>query len=242
VVAVVVDVRVIEGRGVKVMSAFAMEGQLRSGHGKGASRRLRAAEQVPAIVYGQGHGALSVSVSPKALTKALTGALRRNQLIELSLKGADGKDAGKKLVLVKDLQAHPVRRTPTHVDFLEVKIGQPVVARVPVEVTGKSKAAVAGARTQLCSRDIAISASPDAIPAKIVLDTTECDFGVVRAKAVPLPAGVSLACDPEFPVVSLRMPRGEKDEAAEAAPAAAAAPAAGAAAAPAAAKKDDKKK
>jgi len=224
------------------MSAFAMEGHLRSGHGKGASRPSRATEQIPAIVYGQGHGALSVSVSPKALTKALTGALRRNQLIELSLKSADGKDAGKKLVLVKDLQAHPVRRTPTHVDFLEVKIGQPIVARVPVEVTGKSKAAVAGARTQLCSRDIAISASPDAIPAKIVLDTTECDFGVVRAKAVPLPAGVSLACDPEFPVVSLRMPRGEKDEAAEAAPAAAA-PAAGAAAAPAAAaKKDDKKK
>jgi large subunit ribosomal protein L25 len=226
------------------MSAFSMDAQVRSGHGKGASRRLRAADQVPAIVYGQGQGAMSVSVSPKALTKALTGALRRNQLIELSLKDAAGKDAGKKLVLVKDLQAHPVRRTPTHVDFLEVKVGQPVVIRVPVEVTGKSKAAVAGARVQLCSRDIAVSVSPDAVPAKIVLDTTECDFGVVRAKAIPLPAGVQLACDPEFPVVSLRMPRGEKDEAAEAAPAAgAAAPAAGAAAAPAAAaKKDDKKK
>jgi large subunit ribosomal protein L25 len=224
------------------MSAFSMEALVRSGHGKGASRRLRAAEQVPAIVYGQGNGAMSVSVSPKALTKALTGALRRNQLIELSLKGADGKDAGKKLVIVKDLQAHPVRRTPTHVDFLEVKIGQPVVVTVPVEVTGKSKAAVAGARVQLCSRDIAVAVSPDAVPAKIVLDTTECDFGVVRAKAVPLPAGVTLACDPEFPVVSLRMPRGEKDEAAEAAPAAGAAPAAAAAAPAAAAKKDEKKK
>jgi large subunit ribosomal protein L25 len=225
------------------MSAFAMEGQLRSGHGKGSSRRLRAAEQVPAIIYGQGNGALSVSVSPKALTKALTGALRRNQLIELSLKGADGKDAGKKFVLAREVQSHPVRRTPMHVDFLEVKPGQPVVVRVPVEVTGKSKAAVAGARVQLCSRDIAVAVNPDAVPAKIVLDTTECDFGVVRAKAVPLPAGVALACDPEFPVVSLRMPRGEKEEAAEAAAApAAAAPAAGAAAAPAAAKKDDKKK
>lgn len=222
------------------MSAFAMEGVVRSGHGKGASRRLRSAEQVPAIVYGQGNGALSVSVSPKALTKALTGALRRNQLIELSLKDADGKDAGKKLVIAKEVQAHPVRRTPVHVDFLEVKIGQPVVVRVPVEVIGKSKAAVAGARVQLCSRDIVVAVSPDAVPAKIVLDTTECDFGVVRAKAVPLPAGVALACDPEFPVVSLRMPRGEKEDAAEAAPAAA--PAAGAAAAPAAAKKDDKKK
>jgi large subunit ribosomal protein L25 len=223
------------------MAAFSMEGLVRSGHGKGASRRLRATEQVPAIVYGQGHGALSVSVSPKALTKALTGAHRRNQLIELSLKGADGKDAGKKLVLVKDLQAHPVRRTPVHVDFLEVKQGSPVVVRVPVEVTGKSKAAVAGARVQLCSRDIVVSVSPEAIPEKIVLDTTECDFGVVRAKAIPLPSGVALACDPEFPVVSLRMPRGEKEDAAAEAAPAAAAPAAGAAAAPAA-KKDDKKK
>jgi large subunit ribosomal protein L25 len=226
------------------MSAFSMEGQLRTGHGKGASRRLRQADQVPAVVYGQGNGAMNVAVSPKALIKALTGSLRRNQLIELSLKSVDGKDAGKKLVMVKDLQAHPVRRTPMHVDFLEVKAGQPVVVRIPVEVTGKSKAAVAGARVQLCSRDLAVAVAPEAVPAKIVIDTTECDFGVVRAKAVPLPAGVALACDPEFPVVSLRMPRGEKDEAAAtpAAGAAAAAPAAGAAAAPAAAKKDDKKK
>ena len=80
-----------------------------------------------------------------------------------------------------------------------------------------------------------VSAAPDTIPEKIVLDITECDFGVVRAKAIIMPKGVVLLDDVEMPVVSLRMPRGEKEEDAATPAAGAAAPAAAGKAAPAAA-------
>jgi large subunit ribosomal protein L25 len=225
-----------------------MDATLRSGHGKGASRRLRATDRVPAVVYGGGTGTLSISVAPKELAKALLGAKRRNQLIELKLKDDAGADKGSRMVLVQDLQAHPVRRNATHVDFLLVdpKKAQPV--KVPFEVTGKSKASIAGANTQLVVRTLNVSVAPESIPEKIVLDITECDFGVVRAKLIKMPTGCTLIDDQEMPVVSLRLPRGEKEEAAAtpaagAPAAAAAAPAAGAAAAAKPGdKKDDKKK
>jgi large subunit ribosomal protein L25 len=212
-----------------------IEGTIRTEHGKGAARRARNADLVPGVVYGAGE-TLGVTVSPKALTKALTGPLRRNELLELSLKDAAGK-VTTKFVMVKELQAHPVRRTAVHVDFLEVRKDKPVVAAIPIVLTGKSKAATAGAAQRLISRVLRVSVLPESIPEQITFDTTEAGFGVIRAKAVTLPKGLTLVDPPDFPVLSLKMPRGDKEEAVAATPAAAAAaPAAGAkGAAPAAA-------
>jgi hypothetical protein len=103
---------------------------------------------------------------------------------------------------------------------------------VPLETIGKSKAIVAGARLQVVLRTLNVSVKPGDVPEKIVFDTTDSEIGVVRAKSVAMPAGVTLLDDPELPVLSLRMPRGEKAEE----------PAAGAAGAAVAAKAPAKKK
>jgi large subunit ribosomal protein L25 len=167
-----------------------IEGTIRTEHGKGAARRARNADLVPGVVYGLGE-TLGVTVSPKALTKAVTGPLRRNELLELSLKDAAGK-VTTKFVMVKELQAHPIRRTAVHVDFLEVRKDKPVVAAIPVVLTGKSKAATAGAAQRLISRVLRVSVLPESIPESIQFDTTEAGFGVIRAKAVTLPKGLTL--------------------------------------------------
>jgi large subunit ribosomal protein L25 len=203
------------------MTAFAIEATIRTANGKGAARRLRAAEQVPAIVYSKGKTAEAVSVEPKALAKALLGAKRRNQLIELQVKDEAGKAIGSRFVMTREVQIHPVRRSAVHVDFLEVNPETPIHAKVPLETTGKSKAVVNGARMQIVLRTLNVLVKPGQIPEKISFDTTECGIGVVRAGAVSMPAGVKLLDDAEQPVLSLRMPRGEKpaEEAAPAAPA-----------------------
>jgi large subunit ribosomal protein L25 len=226
--------------------SFAMEGIVRHQQGKGSARRARAAETVPAIVYGPGREAISITVSPKELSKALLGPKRRNQVIALSIKDTVTNKTHALLALVKDLQADPVKRTPLHVDFIEVKKDKAVVANVPVEAFGKSKASVQGAILQLVTRTIKVSVLPSDIPEKIMFDTTEQGFGVVRAKGIALPKGVTLVDHPETPILSLRMPRGEKEDApaagAAAAPADPKAKGAPAADAKAGDKKDDKKK
>jgi large subunit ribosomal protein L25 len=203
------------------MTTMSMEATLRPDHGKGAARRTRKGNMVPGVVYGQGNETLGVAVAPKVLTKVLTTNLRRNILIDLQLKDAAGK-VHNKFVMVKELQAHPVKRTPIHVDFIEVKKDKAVTVSVPLVLTGKSKAATAGAAQRLIVRGVRVSVLPDNIPESISFDTTEAGFGVIRAKSIKLPAGLKLVDSPEFPVASLKMPRGEKEEAA-AAPAAAAA-------------------
>jgi large subunit ribosomal protein L25 len=204
-----------------------LEGKIRESTGKGAARRARMAGGVPGVVYGPGKQALSVTVEPRALGKALTGPKRRNELLTLSLKDAAGKAVGTKTVVVKDLQAHPVRRTPTHIDFLEVDPGKPILFNVPLELTGKSKAVADGGRTSLVVRGVNVLVKPSEVPATIQFDVTDTGFGVVRAKQLKLPAGLVLADGPETPIVSVRIPRAEKEETA-----AAATPAEGAAAAP----------
>jgi len=220
------------------MSAAIVEGVVRSGHGKGASRRTRAEALVPAVVYSKAAGSQSIAVEPKSLSKALLGAKRRNQLIELKIKDDAGK-VSTHHVLTKEVQIHPVKRNPLHVDFHAIDPNQPIAMKIPLETTGKSKAVVNGARLQIVLRTLNVMVKPGEAPEKITFDTTDTEIGVVRAKSVVLPAGCVLTDDPEQPVLSLRMPRGEK--AAEAAPAAAAAPAGkaapAAAAAPAAKKK-----
>jgi large subunit ribosomal protein L25 len=206
------------------MAAFKMSGLLRKEFGKGAARRLRSQQLVPAVIYGGTEKeTVSVAITPKELAKAVLGPKRRNTLIELSLADDAGKAAGTHLVMVKELQVHPVRRAAVHVDFIAVAADKPVTARVPVLPFGKSKATIQGARMQILDRAITIEALPDQIPEKIDFDITDAPFGVVRAKSIPLPEGVKVAGNPDAPVLSLRVPRGEKDAepaAAAAAPAA----------------------
>lgn len=202
---------------------------LRNSQGKGASRQARLSGVVPAVIYGMKKDPLTVTLDPRALAKAVTGPLRRNAVITLNLKDAAGKDQGTRHVLVRELQVHPVRRSATHVDFLEINPTQPTRMKVPFEVTGKSKAVADGAKLQLVQRTLNVLVIPNDMPDKITYDVSGQGFGVVRAKQLTMPKGVTLLDGPETPVVSVRMPRGDKEEAA-----AAATPAEGAAAAPAA--------
>lgn len=206
-----------------------LQATVRTAHGKGASRRARAEGGVPGIVYGPGQAGLAVVVLPKEITKAVTGPKKRNALITLDVKDGAGKSS-KRTVMVKEIQIHPVKRVPTHVDFLDVKPDQAVAVKVPLEAIGKSKAVGQGAKMTLIARTVTLEVKAADVPEKVVFDVTDEGFGVIRAKQLKVPAGTKLLDGPETPLVSIKIPRGDKEE-----EAAAAAPAEGAAAAPAAA-------
>src|SRR3990172_5430416 len=108
---------------------------VRTKQGKGASRQARLSGTVPAVIYGMKKDPQPVTVDPRALVKAVTGPLRRNAVLTLELKDGAGKAQGSRHVLVRELQIHPVRRTPSHVDFLEIDPNVPARMKVPFEVT-----------------------------------------------------------------------------------------------------------
>lgn len=210
----------------------------RASAGKNVARRLRRAEQIPAVVYGRKTPAQPLSVSPKRLLDVLAASHGRNTVLEINLEEGENFPA-----LLCDYQYHPVTRTLLHADFLKISLTEPVDVEVPFETFGKCKGVVEGGVLHVVFRRLPVRCLPDTIPVKLTHDVTELDLdGHVAAKDLPMPDGVSLCLPPNQTVIAVVSEKAQAEEEAAAAAAGAAAaavpgaPAAapGAAAAPAA--------
>jgi len=218
----------------------------RQASGKGAARRLRQGGLVPAVAYGKGLPATAIAVGPKEVAAILRSELGKNTLIELDL---DGK---KLLAMIKDFTVHPLARSLEHVDFVEVKLDQPVDVEVPLVTTGKAVGVAKGGVLRIVHRLIPVRCLPNLVPVKITTDVTHLELGEhIATQDLKLPEGVVVRLAPTQTLVAVVAPEKEVEEApapgaaAATAAAGAAAPgtagAAGAAAPAADAKKDDKK-
>ncbi len=186
--------------------ANALVGTPRDNFGKGAARKLRAAGQTPAVIYGHGTEPVHVSVETHPLSLIIRQA---NALISLELEGK------KTLVLVKDVQKDPVRQIIEHVDLVIVKKGETVEVEVPVHVTGEP---FSGTNALQELNTLRLSVPATSIPENVEVSVEGLEAGTqILAGAIELPKGVSLLDAAEQLVVHIVAPRGPKgdDEGAE---------------------------
>ena len=243
--------------------SFTFGADLRATQGKGASRRLRHAGKVPAILYGAHKDAQSLVLDQQNLLTMIADERFYSSIVRLKIGEATQE------AIIKDVQMHPAKNLVVHVDLQRVVENQRIRIRLPIHFKGESISP--GVKTQggvvsHMRADVEVSCLPKDLPEFLELDLSGMSLNETKFLAdIPLPAGVSI---PELtqrnaPVVSIHAPRAEEPEpvaaeaaavavegAAPAAPgapgAAPGAPAAGAAgaAAPAAAeaKKGEEKK
>jgi len=179
--------------------------------GKGGARTLRREGMVPGVVYGKGMAACNVAVDPKALTQAIATKAGWNTLITLQ---GDGPFDGK-VVILKDMQVHPLRRQAIHVDFQAVDLTQKVHVMVPVHAIGKSKGEKLGGQLQIIRHELEVVCLPDNIPVSIDIDVTELGVGdVVHINDIKLPAGIEVPHDVNFTVITVTGHKAEETEAA----------------------------
>jgi len=220
-------------------SMTVLQAQSRVAAGKSEARRLRKSGLVPAVAYGKGLPSTPIAVPPKEVAAVLRSELGKNTVLELAF---DGK---KLLAMIRDFTLHPVKRHLEHVDFVEVKLDQPVDVAVPLLTTGKAAGVAKGGILRIVHRLVPVRCLPDRIPAKIETDVTHLELGEhIATQDLKLPEGVTVRLPAEQTLVAVVAPEKEVEEtpAPGAVPAAAAAGAPAAGAAPAAdAKKDDKK-
>lgn len=167
--------------------------------GSASSRRLRAQEIIPAVIYGQGMEPLTISVARRELRQALSGSAGMNTVLNLTIDGTVYPS------IVKDIQRHPVRRTVNHVDFLQVNLTEQIVVSVPLRLEGEAKAVAAGnGLVDQSSDTIEVSTTPRNIPDEIVIDVTDMTMeSVIRLADIVLPAGVTATGDPDTPLVTV---------------------------------------
>lgn len=186
---------------------FEISGTIRNSHGKGSSRQLRKLGKIPGVLYGMGRPTLNIEIDPKKMTKMLLTPLRRNIVINLNIDNFSNRK-----VMVRDLQIDPIHRGLIHIDFIEIDPKIPIKVSVPLNIFGKSEAIIAGGQLEQIYHKIPIKVIPEKIPVSISLDISSIGFGSTAASQLKLPVGIELAIDLNKPIVSIKMPKIEKDE------------------------------
>lgn len=171
------------------MSEVKISAELRTEFGKGGARRTRRAGKVPAVLYGHGEPPKHIALPALEFAAAIRhGGM--NQVFNIAL--ADGTET---LALTKAIQRHPVKDTIEHVDLVIVQRGERVTVEVPVQLVGE---AAKGTLVVVEHDRVAVTAEAMHLPEQLEASIEGLEVGAhVTAGSVKLPAGVSLAGDPE---------------------------------------------
>jgi large subunit ribosomal protein L25 len=207
-----------------------LEAVKREGRGKNEANRLRAAGQIPAVVYGRRRDgakvpdSVAVGVDPKALLRILHSESGANTLISLKFDGGESR------VMVKEYQLDPVTNQLLHADFYQLAMDKAIVVTVPILVKGESRGVkVQGGLLDFVTREIQVQCLPADIPEHIDVDVTELMLNQsIRLRDLPQSDKWKALTDGDTMLVHVVMPKAEEAAAATAvegaAPAAAAEP------------------
>ncbi|MCC6202068.1 MAG: 50S ribosomal protein L25/general stress protein Ctc [Gammaproteobacteria bacterium] len=211
------------------MISFDISAERRVDTGKGASRRLRHAGKVPAILYGAGKEPANIQLEHVDLLHKSEQEAFYSHVLTLHLDGATQR------VVLKDMQRHPFRPLITHVDLQRVAEDAMLTMRVPIHFLNEDKCVgvkLGGGAISHQMNDVEVLCLPKDRPEYIAIDLTDMKLGdTVHLGEITPPAGVQFASlvhggDPMQPIVSVQAARVSEaaDSAAEgAAPAAPAA-------------------
>ena len=190
------------------MSDIKIAAELRTEFGKGAARRLRRADKVPAVLYGHGTDPVHLSLPGHDTMLALKNP---NALLTLDIDGRKNE-----LALAKHVQRHPLKGFVEHVDLILVRRGEQVVVDVPVHVVGE---AAPGTLVSLDHPSIALRAEATHLPEYVEVSVEGLEAGTqIHASALTLPQGSQLDADPEVLVVNVTVAPTAEDLEAEVAP------------------------
>ena len=173
------------------MTNFALNAEVRSDLGKGASRRLRRNESlVPAVIYGGEKPAQSISLLAKDLAKLLENEAAFSHVLTLNVAGVNES------VVIKALQRHPAKGFVLHADFQRVVAGQKLTAHVPLHFINEATAVGVkqqGGEISHTISEVEVSCLPKDLPEFIEVDMAAVEVGqTVHMSDLKLPKGVEL--------------------------------------------------
>ena len=195
------------------MNEFTLNAQARTDLGKGASRRLRHAANIPAVVYGGNKPAESVTILAKEIAKLFENEAAYSHVIELNVDGA------KQNVIVKAMQRHPSKQFIMHADFIRVVAGQKLTATVPVHFIGEEAPIKKGGEISHVVNEIEVTCLPKDLPEFIEVDLSAAEVGaIIHLSDLKAPKGVefvALAHGDDKAVANVHAPRVAPEEAEE---------------------------
>ncbi|MGH3313506.1 MAG: 50S ribosomal protein L25/general stress protein Ctc [Streptomyces sp.] len=178
---------------------------VRDEFGKGAARRLRREEKIPAVIYGHGDEPVHVALPSYDMMMALKTP---NVLIHLDVEGK------KRLVIPKAIQREAIRGFLVHMDLLVVRRGEKVNVDIPIHVEGEL--APGQNLVEHVLNSLPVEAEATHIPEGVTVSVEGLDAGdSIHARDIKLPKGTSLAVDEDDVVIQVLAAQAEEPSAEE---------------------------
>lgn len=185
------------------MKKAQLSGSLRTSVGKKDAKALRVAGLVPCVIYGAGEqthfSVRSVDVEKLIFSPDV-------YQVEIDVDGT------KKNAIIKDLQMHPVKDKPMHVDFLELNEKKAVKVSLPVKVTGNAIGVMNGGKLAQPYRKLRVIGLPGELPEDITVDCAELKIGdSIRISDLNL-GGIEILEPASAVLVGVKMSRGAVED------------------------------
>mgnify|MGYP003402222374 CR=1 FL=1 len=185
------------------MKTVTIEGQLRTGTGKKATRQLRSQGLVPGVIYG---GSKEVNFQAPALAFKPLVYTSEFQLANISVNGQSYQ------CILKDIQLDTVSDKLNHADFLELSASKKVVANIPLKFTGVAAGVKAGGKLVTKMKTLKVKTLPQYLQESIEVDLTNLEVNEnVRVEDVKADH-YEILNSPRIPIASVVMTRQLKQE------------------------------
>ncbi len=193
--------------------------EARARTGTGGARAARREGWIPGVLYGGGEEPIAIKLKKNEIEKAYHLGRLKSRLAKIDVPGEDGQQP----VIPRDVQIHPVKGFPLHVDFMRVDGKTRIDVEVQVRFINEeeSPGLKKGGVLNVVRHAIDVYAPATAIPEVFELDVTGLAVGdAVHASAISLPNGVTLVItDRDFTIATIAAPsamRSADEEAEEA--------------------------
>lgn len=162
---------------------------LREVTGKGAMRRLRAESKIPGVVYGDGKEGTKIQLDSHSFELMLNRHPGVNMMLNLNITGDKSR-----LVLLKEVQRHPISNVIRHLDFHEVDLDRRVKVRLALNFVGTPAGVVSGGGTlDLQLRTLAVECKAGEMLDSLDVDVSGLDVGDhLHVSSIELPEGFTM--------------------------------------------------
>jgi len=187
------------------MADFTLSAHTRETRGKGAARKLRREDQLPAVFYGPGNSPVMLSVAYPELRTIIKRAASEHIILELQITSDSG--VAKKNVMLKELQVHPISETYLHADFYEISMDKEITVNIPVQLLNTPVGVTLGGILQHVRRELSITCLPDKLVDTLELDVSGLDIGdSLHVRDIEVPAGIKVLDDEHLTVAVVAAP------------------------------------
>jgi large subunit ribosomal protein L25 len=182
--------------------------EAREDFGKNASRRMRRAGRIPAVVYGGGGPAIPVAVDPKRILQILHSESGHNAIFTLEIPGK-----APARVMIREWQTEPIRGNLLHVDLVRIARDTKLKLQIPIHVTGEPVGVkVQAGIFEFVLREVEVECLPDDIPEGFIADVSGLELGKnFRVSDLPVDPKVKILTDPTRVVAHVAELRAEEE-------------------------------